>query len=230
MATLKGKAQQSSAIARQSEGNDVYLRALRDGALVQADWKQAAIMAGYGYQVNVGDFSTGAVGGGVAGTVLDADGPDFLLSIPNGVCVLPLRIGVHVQHGAVTTQQEAEILIAVDQDAAWDATGASTEETIYNINTLCGNYSSCKAESEFAVTTITTDPVLDIELARKVVEFDVSTSGATAVDLDLVYEPKNPPVINGPAMLLIFYGGDTATIGGFCDIQWLELPESVFKL
>lgn len=232
MATLKGKAQQSTAIARQSEGNDVYLRALRDGSLIQADWKQAGIMAGYGFHANLSSFTTGDTGGGVGATVIEVDGPELMVSIPNGTCILPIRVGVHVQHGTVSTQEEAEILIAVDQDTSWilaNNEGNPTQTPIYNMNTLCGRSSRCLCLT--AVTsTLTAQPALDIELARKVVEFDVLTSGTTAMDFDLVYEPKNPPVINGPAKLLVYFGGDNACASGFVDAQWLEFDETVFKL
>lgn len=228
MAIIKGKGQQSTSISMQSEGNDVFLRALRDGALITADWKQSAIFAGYGHIINVGAFSTGIVGGG-AGTTILLEEPELILSIPNGTCILPLRIGVHVQHGAVTTQEECEILIGVDQDAEWGGQGTSTTETIYNMNTLCGYPSTCKVESAFT-GDITTDPVMDLELARKVIEFDVLSSGQTAALVDLVYEPDSSPIINGPAMLCIYWGGDQATVGGFADVAWLEFPETAFAI
>lgn len=229
MATLKGKAQQSTSIARQSEGNDVYLRALRDGSLIQSDWKQAAVMAGYGFMVNVGTFSSGVLGG--ESSIIDIDSPNYVLDIPNGTCIMPLRIGVHVQAGTVSTQEECEILIAVDQDTGWDGTASATTDSIYNMNTLCGATSRCRSRSVFTDTFTTTgDPVLDIELARKVLEWDVTGTGAIGMDVDLVYEPKNPPIINGPAMLIIYWGGDNAVVGGFADIQWLEFPESAFAL
>ena len=228
----KAKARQSTTISRETEGSDVFVRALRDGSLITADWKQAAILAGYGYTVNVGALSTGIVGGG-NGTVIDQDEPECVLTIPNGYCVLPLRIAVQVQSGAVGDAEEVEILIAVDQDKALDATSIAgstyTTEVIYNLNTLCGSTSSCACYSAFTDTI--TDPVLDLELARKVIEYEWSaTSGSQNLEVDLLYEPKNPPVINGPAQIVIYWGGDTATIGGFAEIQFLEFPESAFTL
>jgi hypothetical protein len=39
--------------------------------------------------------------------------------------------------------------------------------------------------------------------------------------LDLVYEPETPPMIVGPASLIVYWGGTVATIG-FGQIEWLE--------
>jgi len=230
---IKAKGRQSTTISRETEGSDVFLRALRDGSLVGVGWKQAAVIAGYGYMVNVGALTTGIVGGG-AGTVLAIAEPEMCLSIPNGTSIMPLRIAVQVQSGAPAAAQECEILIAVDQDTDLGAVSVAnsdkTTEVIYNMNTLCGSSSGCACYSAFT-SSISTDPVLDIELARKVIEFDFSAGSAgMALEVDLLYEPEAPPIINGPAMLLIYWGGDAATVGGFAEVQWVERSESDFAL
>ena len=228
MAILKAKGQQTTSIQRLSEGADVYLRALRDGSMVQADWKQAAIMGGFGYTVTSGALSTGVV----EGTSIDIDSPCAMVSVPNGTSILPLRVSVQVQTAAPADAAEAEILIAVDQDKAWDATGAPTVLSIYNMNTLCGKTSAC-VSGEIYTSTIQSAPVNDLELARKVVEYDIGSGTASfahGVILDLVYEPANPSILNGPCMLLIYWGGDSAVIGGFAQVQWLEFPETTFSV
>ena len=227
MSILKAKAQQTSSVARVSEGDDVYLRTMRDGALFTADWKNAAIMEGRGFMVNVGAFSTPIAGGGSA-NVVDQDRPSLIVSVPNGTSILPLRIEVALLDvPGAADDDEVDILIAVDQDAAWDATGACTTEVIYNMNTLHSRASSCASRSAFS-TTMTTDPVLDLELAhfQKIFESH-SATGVVWTDSRMLYEPKAPPIINGPAMLLVYYGG-TNKPSGFVCAQWLEFPESYF--
>ena len=227
MALGKGKAGQTTARQSESEGADVFLRALRDGSAVLADWKQAAVMGGFGFMANSGALSTGVAGGGVS-SVLDIDRPNFVLSVPNGTAILPLRIGVHLQSGAPADGNEVEILIAVDQDKEAPTSGTATARIIYNMNTLAAKASTCVARDTFSVTL--TDPVLDLELARKVIEYDKAASGEVAVICDLIYEPETPPVINGPASVIVYYGGDAAAVGGFCDIQWLEFTENNFSV
>jgi len=227
MTVLKAKGQQTTARQGVSEGMDVYLRALRDGTMVSSDWRQAAIMGGFGFQIICGAFSTGKVGGG-NGTVIKNTEPELVLSVPNGTCVLPMRISVQVQTGAPTDAQEVELLVAVDQDKAWDAVGASTAATCYNLNTLSAKASACTGRQAF--TSSMTTPVLDLELARKVAQYDIVTAGTLGVILDLVYEPLTLPIINGPAMIIVYFGGATATVGGYAQMEWLEFPENIFSV
>ncbi len=227
---LKAKAYQSTSISRVGDGNDTYVRAIKDGSLVFADWKQAAIMAGHGFMVNMGTLSTPIAGAGGTGTVIDIDRPDLVVSVPNGTCLLPLRAEVTGKVPLLATDaDESEILITVDQDKAWDATGTSTALTVYNMNTLVSLSSACTARKTFSATT--TDPVHDIDLSHVQITGDVQGTAATALwtPLYMLYEPKNPPIINGPAMVIFYWGGTVAT-SAFVSFQWLELPESAFTL
>ena len=228
MTIVKIKGQQTSAVQGGSEGSDVFLRGIRDGSLVTADWRQAAIIGGYGYMANISNFLDAIVGGG-NGTVIDVDTPDAVISVPQGTCIMPLKLTAHVQPGAPSNAQEVEALWAVDYDTAWDGTAGSTEEIIYNMNTLAGRPSTCTAVGAFT-STITSAPAITFEIARVVMQFSVATAGEAALVLDLVYEPKTMLIINGPAMLLGYYGGDTATVAGFMSAQWLEFPEGTFKV
>ena len=229
MAIVKGTGQQTTAIQRLSEGADVYLRALRDGTMIAADWKQAAVMGGYGFHSQVGAFGVGATGGGT-GSIIDIDQPELLISIPNGTAVLPLRFTVAVVPGAMNqATDETEILIAVDQDKADDASGTAASRTPSNLNTLCGKTSVCTVTSEY--TTNTTAPVLDLELAHAVIVADTDGTPANFVwsELNLLYEPEVPPIINGPAMILVYFGG-TVNATGFISASWLEFPENAFTI
>ena len=188
---------------------------------VPFDWKQRAILQGRGFHVDVGAFSTGIVGGG-AGTVIDIDQPEGMISVPTGTSILPIRVAVQVQPGLIATDlDENEILVGVDVAKASDGTGTMTTETALkmymgNGTTLCTCYS--------AFTANTTAPVVGMELARKVETADMtgSSTSAWAHQLDLVYEPNTPPVLVGPCCLLVYWGGTVATVGGFAQIEWIE--------
>ena len=127
---------------------------------------------------------------------------------------------------------EIDILIAVDQDkvnAESDGT-AGTAEVIHNLNTLFPNSSTCYANSEYSATM--TDPVLDLELAHLTKIFELFSTAGSAGALwqgpRLLYEPKTPPIINGPAMVCVYWGG-TAAASAFCSAQWLEYPTTFVK-
>lgn len=230
MAIQKAKAQQTSSVARVSEGADTYVRTLRDGALLAANWKLACIMEGRGFTTIVGALST-PVAGGDASFIVDIDKPSFLVSVPTGISIIPIytRVAVGLPVGAAD-DDEIDILIAVDQDKAWDATGTATAATIYNMNTLNSRASGCTGRKTFTATT--TDPVLDLELAHYTKVFELYSTAGTAgnawTDAGLVYEPVAPPILNGPCMYIVYWGGTVAT-QAFMTAQWLEFPTTYFS-
>lgn len=225
----KAKGRQSTSVQRLGEGVDVFLRALRDGSLITADWKHAAIMGGFGHMINEGALTTGQVGGGETNVILIRQ-PEALVSIPNGTCILPIRVDVAVHPGAFASgADECEILIACDQDAAYAGDGTCDSIGIYNINSLSGKISACTAVVGCSANITT--PVHDLELAHAVSTADTDGTEANFVwhGLNLVYEPRNPIILNGPAMLAVHFGGTVAT-SGFISVQWLEFPETAFRI
>lgn len=210
-----------------SDNGGVYPWALPDGGSVSVPWQQAYINAGYGFHVTVGAFSTPITGGG-AGTVLDADQPEFVISVPSGTRIIPVRFHVQCQLPLIATDaDESEILIAVDRTAAWDAVGTSTAETVFGMKTDNTVSSLCTVASAFT-GNMTGAPTLGIELARAVAIGDVQGTAANANwgHLELLYEPKFAPVIVGPAMVVGYWGGTVAT-PGFAQMQWLEFPAAL---
>lgn len=225
-AIIKGNARQAGSAERVSEGADVFLRMMRDGSLVASNWKQAAIFQGLGFMVNVGAFSTPITGGG-NGTIIDQDQPEFVVSVPNGTSIMPIRIEVSCLSPVLNLDSdEMEILIAVDQDTTGVTGATDTDETIYNMNTLCGRASACTATSATS-GGISTEPVLDLELMHKIKVGDVAGSSTAQLwgELYGLYEPDAPPIINGPANLIGYFGG-TVAVTGFAVVQWIEFPES----
>ncbi len=138
MAIIKTKARQDTGVARVSEGGDVYVRSTRDGSLFMADWKQAMIMEGRGFMINVGALTAPITGGGTGSTKPDADSPDISILVPNGTSLLPIRVEIEVSLPVIAaTGNEVDILLGVDQDASHiaDATAAGAAEVAYNMNT-----------------------------------------------------------------------------------------------
>src|SRR2546421_732543 len=93
---------------------DVDLKSLL-GGLLGADWRQALIARGFGGQVTVGAISTGITGGG-AGTVIDIEQPELLISVASGYTLIPLRFAFEVNIGLQTTDSHVnEILLGVNR-------------------------------------------------------------------------------------------------------------------
>ncbi len=229
MAIIKTIAKQDSGVSRVSEGDDVNIRSTLDGSIIAQDWKQAMVVEGRGFMFNVGALSTPITGGGTGSTKPDADSPDFYVHIPDGTSIMPIYVEVEVGAPTITADDnECDILLGIDQDAshAGDATGAGLAEVLYNMNTLHPRSSNCTAVSKNA-TSFTDTLTADIELIHvyKVSEEHTSV-GVMWQGLRLLYEPRTPMIINGPAMFIGWVGGTIAT-DYFACIQFLEAPTSM---
>lgn len=204
---------------------EVNLRSVL-GGLLAADWRQALIARGYGWNVTVGSLSTGIVGGG-NGTVLDLDQPEFGLSVPSGYTLIPLDFHIQVNPGVQTTDSHVtEALIAVDRTAAWVGDGTVTAETPLGLRSNVS--SGCPATCFSAATGDITDPVLSFELARNEGLTDIQGTAANALitQFRLDYEPLNPPLIVGPGAVYGYWGGSIAATG-YAQLNFLVVPSTL---
>jgi len=190
------------------------------------------IAAGKGRSANTGAFSTGVVGGG-AGTVLTIGEPELAIGVPAGIFIRPFYVASQVQGGAIATDaDENEVLIAVDSLGYWNGNGTFTAVDPSNLRTDLDKGSACRVGAAVTGALTTTpgfaviaaaNPVLDLELGRKVMQIDVATNVEnTDIGLNYVYQPKHPIFIVGPSTLLVYFGGTVAVVGGFIQAQWVE--------
>jgi len=192
------------------------------------NWKMDAIQDGRGFHVTVGALTTSIVGGG-NGTAITLNEPEVVISVPDGTSILPIRVDVQCELPIIAAAADvSEIIIGSDKDATWDTTGTSAEETAVNMRTTHTATSLCSCESAFT-GAITTSPALDYEIARaQSTGSDYGTpTNSNFEELKLLYEPLAPPILDGPCMLLVYWGGTVAT-SGFAQIEWLEFPSGYF--
>lgn len=209
------------------------------GSVFILDDIDRAIAAGYGHHITVGAFSTG-VGGGAA-AIIDIDQPQLAISVPSNTAIKPIRFDIQLQVGLVAADNdESEILIAVDTNATWDGDGTFTTEVGTNMRTGLGSSGTrCRLGSAFSADMTTTppggvaaDPVLTLELARETETFDIFSTGVGILmkRIRLLYEPVHPPIIVGPATVLVYWGGTVEPLGGFCQAQYIEAETSRFMV
>ncbi len=199
------------------------------------------IHKGWGRSATVGTFSNGIGGGGGVDVLLIGE-PELVIGVPAGLCIRPIRMSAQAQMGPLAGTKEAEILFAVDSLGLWRGDGTHTVETPSNMLTSFDKGSSCRVGSAFNTVVMTTTPgyavqadaapVLDMELARKVVEIDdgaASDTANTQMICDLLYEPDYPPYLVGPCTLFVYMGGDTgiALVDAFAQVQWVEGPKNM---
>ena len=183
------------------------------------DWRQRAIRDGKGFNVTVGALSTGILGGG-NGTVLDADRPELMISVPSGYILIPMSVGVQTTVApAVANHNINEILVAADIAKASDGVGTMTTETAYNLRRDSSITTACTVYSAF--TANCTLPVLAMELARAEQIWNLDAAGQTGTKFDLLWTPDPSPMLAGPCCLIVYFGGTTATIG-YCQANWVE--------
>jgi hypothetical protein len=219
---IRVKASQYASVANGQDGFPVDVRGTRDGSISVVDFLNLKNLEGKVFTVNIGALSTPIAGDG---TILDQDRPVGLISIPTGYAIMLNRVSAQCQTPLIATDaDESEILLAVDRSAAWDGTGTATAETAIPLRTDNKRVSACTCKSAFTAD-ITTVPVLGIELARKVITADIllasTPTNALWGKLALDYEPMVKPIIVGPAMVCLYWGGTVATTG-FAQIEWAE--------
>jgi hypothetical protein len=193
------------------------------------DWIQAAIMQGKGHVVNVGAFSTPVVGGG-AGTIIDLDQPEYGMIIPDGRTIVPIRLAIQLTTPlGATDADECEALAFVDTTAATvaaalDGTWANTI-TPKNMRIALTDKESSQCTVKSVCSGDTTDPTESIDLIHSQLTLDMNGTPANAIWTrhDVLYEPRNPPYIIGPASLFAYWGGTVAT-SAFMQFFYLEYP------
>jgi len=200
------------------------VKSVLDGIL-QTDWRQAFIARGFGWHFDIGAFSTPVAGGG-ATAVIDQDRPSGAISVATGWTLIPLRIAIQAQPNvAQAPADEIEALIAVDRLAAVVG-GTWTAETPTNMKTSIT--SGCPLLCQSICSGACTNPTLGVELARQVKECQEDTAVGNRWDggLDLLYEPRFPHFIVGPAGLYVYVGG-TAAITIFAQLDFLVVPSGL---
>jgi len=198
----------------------------RAGSGIFVPQTQALIAAGYGFSVTVGALTTPIAGGG-AGTILDQDQSELLISVPSGTAIQVFNTRVAAEVPADQDADVQEILIAVDRTAAMVTFSTGTVETPQNLRSDQPRASLCSVQS--ANTGNHTNPTLGIELARKQMVTNLLTAGITQGIFELIYQPKVVPIIVGPAQFIVYWGG-TQAMSAYCVAEWVEMPEELNML
>lgn len=189
------------------------------------------IAAGHGHQMTIGTLTSGITGGGGT-TLILIDQPEGIINIGSNMAVIPVRIAVQCEPGLIAADDEVdEILIAVDHAKAVDGLNVTTvtNEPAFNMRGDLGSALAGEVSMWSAVTTAITAPVLDVELARATVIRELAGAAANALikPLELLYEPKHPPIIMGSGVLgasILIYWGGTVAVVGFAQVQVVAFP------
>ena len=152
MALFKAKARQTSAVSVGSEGSDVYVRSLRDGTLLSAEWIMAQTMRGRLMCAQAGVLTTAITWTATAAN--DQTKPAMFLDVPSGTTIFPLEIAL---------QMEAYGTNALFECAAITGSGGvsagGTAMTITNMRSDAPYTSNCTGTSDITGGTACTTNV-----------------------------------------------------------------------
>lgn len=179
---------------------------------------------GFGYQTDVGALTTPQSNG----TILNLSQPTLVLSIPSGTTFRPLRVEmVGVLPILAADNDEFEFEVFIDRTAKWDGTGTSTAVTPLNLRTDLTT--TCPVNGAKTFTgNITAPPVQSMQLSRMNINGDSQTAaGIWRAEAKLVYEPRYPPIVIGPAMFVLL-GGGTAAFPHFANVTFLAVPSNLY--
>ncbi len=216
-------AQQNSP-APAAEGSWRPARGDRMGVQFTATWKQALLLEGRCFHAPfaaMGATDLVALAGG-----LDLDQPDFCISVPSGTSLVPLHIVIAGQFDADAAADDAFAIIMADIDAAYAGDGTVVAVTAQNMITG-GGVTSVATVFENASVNITSPTVTKICLDVAQTQ-QQETGGDGAIRID--YEPEIPFILDGPAAIYGYIGGDTdpPSWAGFA--TWAEVPTTRYAV
>ena len=223
MAIIKGKGQQTTSVARVSEGADVYLKALRDGTMTMADWVAALSLEGRIFTANAGTATTPITFGS---TGLSTTEFDFHVAVPSGSVIIPLDLRVEME--VFGTSYITEIVM---QSGKGSVVGAGTSITPVCSNTNTGRTSSCTitAAATTSSGTAFTSENKEIFRAGYVLSVTPATAGASGGTLPTVFtwRAKDSGILDvvGPSAQIGIWASSQAGTGFIC-LKYAELPYS----
>lgn len=229
MPLAKVKGRQTSGIEVVSEGADVYIRAMRDGSLINVPWVMAKAIEGKVFCAMTGIMTgedTFTSGG------LTASKPDLLVNVPAGTAIIPVYIGINIEDAGATAAVVDFLAVA---SAVYDNVTAGDTLVIANMRTdkaLGG--SQCVATA--VVSSGGTDPETAgnnyVEFWRPVSGFSEDAFGASTAEINnsishsqwTIGDAVVPPVIVGEGSLNLYAASNAGK--GFISVMWVEEPSA----
>jgi len=223
MALMKGKARQTSAVSVESEGSDVYLRAMRDGTLLSADWILAKTIQGRLFCAQAGLLTTEITW--TATATNDQTKPAMFIDVPSGTTIFPLEISLYMEAYGSNAQFECEAITGTGGVSA-----GGTAMTITNMRSDAPYTSNCTGTSDITGGTACTTNLS--AFWRDGAQFAITKTGgsATVAATDpnkFVWRYKDGlycPIVVGHGQLMVTQGSQAGT--GFGKIIFIEVPTS----
>ena len=226
MALVKAKGRQTSAISVESEGRDVYVRAMRDGSFINMPWLMAKAIEGKVF-VSFAGKMTGETTFVAANTPAK---PDVWVGVPSGTTIIPVYISIGFEDTGGTAAVMDVFAVASNVYDA-DTAGAAVSIANYRTDKPLGG-SQCTSKT--VVTSSGTDPESGnyVEFWRPMAGFSQDSHGSNIPPTNnqisgsiwAIGDAVVPPIIVGPGSLNVYCGTNAGK--GFVMAAWVEEPSA----
>ena len=218
---IRGRVAVDANVQNTADGFPADARAFLDGTLGAMPWELLKTFEGKVYQIQIGDEND-AVN---STTTIDDQLVWAVVDVPSAsTIIIPVRAEVHI--ATFTTATLVNAMLEVDNGKVrYDSTG--TAFTPLNLHTGSSNASACSAyvntSTTAGVTVAAKTSSGSLEIARMVFTEDAITTSSGDEKAFIYANDPCPPIIQGPASLLLHFGATTADVTGFGLIKWIEL-------
>jgi hypothetical protein len=150
----------------------------------------------------------------------DATHPSILIDIPNGVTFIPVHVDICYEDAGGADNY---IIIGCDDVNLYSSGGTGTKVS------SCNNLRTDNPHSSAVTAAYTGDnqmTITDPGASERTLFSYVNAfkDAATSPPMQVVWEPKSPPVLVGPASFYAYCYGASGPEFSF-SIQWVELPK-----
>lgn len=220
MSDFKGLVYQGNA-PYVGDGVQQFPRMNRRGELYVPDWLTQAAIDGRVFHVSNPTKGTAVACGG---TSYSDTAPAFLIDVPSGTTMIPIE--VFLKQGGTVAGAVITALLTYDKIVRYSSGG--TAQTIGNSRSDAPFSSNCSAYSGGSAITAAALSVQRTFWAS-MLSPDVTPSADVnfpAFDNCVNWNARNsvPPVLVGPASLVIYTYAGTTQPSWFYSIRWIEMP------
>jgi hypothetical protein len=205
------------------DGVKVPLRTQRDGAAVSQDWIHALSAEGRVYVANMGTADTAI---SWANTAYDADQPDLVVDVPDGVIAIPLYFAVNVvASGAAIFRASLNISPVRTLQAT-----ACAYTAITPVNARISNPRTCASTAAHSITVNGADPSAGaLWLTQQGNQGDIDAIVLSSLFTWSVRDCAFLPMIeDGGSINAYIFNGTSGT--GFATIAWAEVDKELFRI
>ncbi len=226
MAMLKAKGRQTSSVSVAAENSDVYLRAMRDGSLINMPWVMAKVFEGKVFCAMTGVLSADVT----FSPVVDGAMPDLSVTVPKGTTIIPVYISVNFEDTGSTLVLDVFAVASKVYDNDVTSTATLVIKNMRTDKALDG--SQCVALSVItgSGTDLESSGYNYVEFWRPVSGFAEDAFGGSTARINhatnhskwTIGDAVVPPIIVGTSTLGIYAGAQAGK--GFITAIWVEVP------